>query len=484
MKKNIFINILFVSILSIAGNSCKKSFLEINSQQSTDSKVAIVDIQSMRAAINGVYDLMQDASYYGRTTTLLPDLMGDNSYVSDQNAGRYLDNNQYTTTEGNSYARDAWNQIYRIITNCNFIIQKGSPLEVPDGNKEEQGHIIGEAYTIRALAHFDLCRLYAQPYTFTADASHPGIPIVTMSSASIEDLIKPARNTVKEVYDTIISDLQQAISMLKTSVPGKSSSFKGMVTLNAAKGILSRVYLYKGDWSNAEKTATEVIDSKQYKLLPGTSLVSDFGAADNSETIFEIQYSDIDNQGTNSLAYMYNQAGYGDILATQDLYNQYSANDARRGFMIIGNRNSKGGEKNVPLVLKYNNVTTIYAGNIKIIRLAEVYLNRAEARAHLNEDADAINDLKTIAMRGDPGVVIDPALTGQPLIDMVLLERRKELAFEGDRLYDLTRNKISFKSYTSGGSTINVDYPMNKAILPIPETETDVNTNIQQNAGY
>ena len=468
----------------VFGSSCKKSFLELQSQSSTDAQVSIVDIPSMRAAINGVYDLMQDDTYYGRTVTLLPDLMADNDFVSNQNAGRYLDYDQYITTKGSSYARDTWNQVYRIIVNCNFIIQKGTPLQLPDADKVEQAAIIGEAYAIRALAHFDLCRLYAQPYNFTADASHPGIPIVTQSSTSIEDLIKPSRNTVKEVYDTVVNDLQKAITLLPTTIPGKSSSFKGMVTLNAAKAILSRVYLYKGAWQDAEDIATEVIISNKYKLLPASNLVSDFNSVDNSETIFEIQYSDIDNEGTNSLAYLYNQNGYGDILGTLDLYNQYSTDDARRGFMLKGTRNAKGGEKNVPLVLKYNNSTTIYAGNIKVIRLAEVYLNRAEARAHLDEDGDAIKDIETIAQRSDPSAVIDPLLTDQPLIDRILLERRKELAFEGHRLFDLTRNKINFTKYQSGTSTIDVTYPSNKTILPIPEAETDVNKNINQNDGY
>lgn len=484
MKNKIFVIILFISVAAFAGSSCKKSFLELKSEQSTDAEVAIIDIPSMRAAINGVYDLMQDDSYYGRTFTLLPDLMADNDYISSQNAGRYLDYDTYSTTKGDSYARDAWNQMYRIIVNANFIIQKGTPLEVPDDDKAEQTAIIGEAYTIRALVHFDLCRLFAQPYNFTADAGHPGIPIVTKSSTSIEDLIKPLRNSVKEVYDTVINDLQTAIDMLPKTVPGKSSSYKGMITLNAAKALLSRVYLYKSDWANAEDMATQVIESGQYHLLPGSSLVTDFGMADNSETIFEIQYSEIDNEGTNSLAYIYNQAGYGDVIATKNLYDQYSADDSRRGFMVIGNRNSRGGEKNVPLVVKYNNNDNIYSANIKVIRLAEVYLNRAEAAAHLNQDSLAREDLKKIAMRGDPGVVIDPSLSGQPLIDRILLERRKELAFEGHRLFDLTRNGLSFESYLSGGETIQIDYPNDKAILPIPEAETNVNTNIQQNAGY
>lgn len=485
MTNKIFLSIFSVSLLVLITSSCKKSFLDLKSEQSTDASVAFTNLESMRAAINGVYDLMQDDTYYGRTTTLLPDLMADNDYVSTQNAGRYLDYDRYTATKNSGYAEDAWNRIYRIITNCNFIIEKGGALQLPTSDQAEQSTIVGEAYTIRALAHFDLCRLYAQPYNFTPDASHAGIPIVTHSSSSIEDLIKPSRNSVKEVYDTVITDLQKAISMLPKKIPGKSSSYKGMVTLNAAKAILSRVYLYKQDWVNAEKLASEVIVDNQYQLLPNATFVSNFLTLDNSETIFEIQYSEIDNQGTNSLAYIYNQKGYGDILATMDLYNQYSATDVRRSFMQIGNRNAKGGEKNVPLVLKYNNEANVYSGHIKVIRLAEVYLNRAEANAHIpGNEALAIADLEKIAKRSDPSVVIDPTLTGQDLIDRILLERRKELAFEGHRLYDLTRNKMDFTKYQSGTTTITVDYPAQKTILPIPQAETDVNKNISQNEGY
>lgn len=484
MRNKIIISIISFVLLSVISISCKKDFLELKSQQSTDASVAIKDIQSLRAAINGVYNLLQSYTYYGRNTTLIPDLMSDNDYVSTQNAGRYLDYDRYTVTKSSSYAKEIWDQVYQVIVNCNFIIDKGTPLQLPTSDQDEQSAIIGEAYTIRALAHFDLCRLYALPYNATADASHPGIPVITKSSTSIEDLVKPSRNTVKEVYDAVIADLQKAINLLPETLPGKSSSYKGMVAQNAAKALLSRVYLYKEDWTNAAQMATDVIESKQYELLDGASLVTEFGTPDNDETIFEIQYSEIDNQGTSSLAYMYNQKGYGDILATKDLYNQYGTNDVRKGFMQMGNRNAKGGEKNVPLVVKYNNTANIYSANIKVIRLAEVYLNRAEAYAHSGQDPLALIDLEKIAQRSEPGVVLDPLLSGQALIDRILLERRKELAFEGNRLFDLTRNKLGFTKYLSGTTTIDVTYPSQKTILPIPEAETDVNPNVTQNDGY
>lgn len=159
--------------------------------------------------------------------------------------------------------------------------------------------------------------------------------------------------------------------------------------------------------------------------------------------------------------------------------------------MEIGDRNANGAEKNVPLILKYGTDQT-NAENIKVIRLAEVYLNRAEAEAHLGESKPAtateniaaIADLTKIAQRGDPAAVIDATLTGQALIDRVLLERRKELAFEGQRLFDLTRNKKDFVKYESEGGTMNITYPSDKTILPVPQSAIDVNGNLEQNPGY
>lgn len=479
MKK---LTLLVVTIMFLS--SCDGSFLDLTSKEATDGENAIVDIKSMEYATYGLYALAQNQHYYNRTFYFLPDLISDNVYLSTRTRTYYTELGKFRASANHSRSGSQWEQIYRVVVNSNFIIQKGSELEVPEGEMEEKEAMVGEAYAMRALAHFDLCRMYAQPYNYTEDASHMGIPLILESSLDVDELTFPGRNTVKEVYEAVVDDLKKAINKLSESVPGESSSFKGRITVNAAKALLSRVYLYMGEWEKSRDMATDVIDSEQYSLLPTNQFVDEYSTSNNSESIFEIINTYTDNSGSNSVDYYYNQDGYGDGLGTMDLYDSYSSSDVRRDFMEIGDRSGGGGEKDVPLVTKFRKKDGNFEQDVIVIRLAEVYLNRAEARAHLGEDSKAMDDLDTIAERSDPDVSIDQSLSGQSLIDRILLERRKELAFEGHRLFDLMRNKKNFTKYYTDGESTNVEYHDDKTILPIPESELDVNDNLDQNPGY
>lgn len=471
-------------MLTASLGSCTKGFLDTTPQQSTSLDKVIVDLPSTRGAINGIYSLMKSADYYGRTMFVNADLMADNGYISKKNSGRYLPNDQYAVTNNDSRVRAAWNQLYLLVANANILIEKGTALELPASEEPEKKHILGEAYAMRALAFFDLARTYAQPYNFTADASHLGIPVVTKTVPDNNNIISPKRNTTKETYQQIVNDLQSAIGLLTAAPIGFSASNKGKITLNGAKALLSRVYLYMGDWEKAETMATEVIGANKYTLLTREKLLTDFGLQNNSETIFEVHYLTTDNLGSDQLTNFTLQSGsYGDLLATDNLYNAYDAADARRGFLIKSKRSGSGGENPAVIINKYTNITTFEEG-IKIMRLAEVYLNRAEARAmQPGKEADAVADIDVIKKRAF-ATPTPTTETGAALLELIRNERRRELPFEGHRMFDLTRWKQSFTKYRSGTVTIAVDYPNQKTIMPIPLSEINANKNIEPNPGY
>lgn len=464
--------------------SCKKNFLAVDPQQNTDVSQAITDIAGMRAGINGIYSLLQSSNNYGRTISLLPDLMADNLYISILNANRYQPQDQYVTTASDAMATGLWNNLYNVVANSNLLLAKGPNVSAVNADTAEKRKIIGEAYAIRALAYFDLVRFFAQPYNYSANAAHMGVPIVTVTGTDQTSVVAPGRNTVKQVYDQIISDLQAASNNLSATT---GTTAKGRFNLYGAIALLSRVYLYKEDWANAIAQATAVIGSGKYGLLARATLVDDFKKQYTAESIFEVANTTTDNLSTDWIGYFYNQGGYGDALATDGLYNLYSATDARKSFMTRSRRTGSGGENPANIVNKYSNITT-FDENVKVLRLAEMYLNRAEAYARNGQETQARADLNVIITRADsdPLALIGAAVTGQALIDAILRERRKELAFESHRLFDLTRNKISFVKVRRGGATINVNYPENKTVLPIPQRELDANPNIkgQQNPGY
>lgn len=482
-NQNIFLALL-LSATALAG--CDKSFLDIKPEQNVSIANAIVSVPTMRTALNGVYSLMQAPDYYGRTLVLLPDLMADNMYQSVIAGARYSNYDRYAVTRSDADAAGTWINIYQVVTNANAIIERGAALQpgFPILDQEEGMQVRGEAYALRALSFFDLCKLYAKPYNFTADASHLGIPLVLSYPKNKNDLSYPARNTAKECYDRIIQDLDSAISLMPASGLPINGVFTARFNRWAAYALLSRVYLYKEDWANAELAATTVISSNKYSLLPNASFLADYKKQLNAESIFEVVNNDKDNAGTDGVANIYSQAGYGEMLGSANLYSAYNASDIRRGFMTKGKRNASGGETNVNLIGKYSGNTVNFNENIKVIRLAEMYLNRAEARAHLGTNtAGAQSDLNLVRKRAWPAVA-SATETGSALVDVIINERRLEFAFEGYRLFDLLRMKSNFTKYSAAGNTVSVTFNQNKVTLPIPQRELTVNPNLIPNPGY
>ncbi|NSL86426.1 RagB/SusD family nutrient uptake outer membrane protein [Chitinophaga sp. Mgbs1] len=461
--------------------SCSKNFLQIDPQQQTDASLVIQDLPGTRAAITGIYSLMQSINGYGRTTTLLPDLMSDNVYISKKNQGRYLAYDQYNTVATDGYAASQWNQLYRVVANTNLLISKAEKVDYPVADQAEARHIMGEAYALRAMAHFDLVRFYAMPYNFTTAADHTGVPVVLKSGTNKDEIQSPSRNKVKEVYDQVIADFSKAISLLPKTPVGFKTAMRGRMSHYAAKALLARVQLYREDWVAADTLAADVITNGYYTLLSRSQYIEDGRKLNNAESIFELQYNLLDNPGSDALANFYWQSGsYGDALASENLYNAYASTDIRRGYITKGKR--KDGEDPAMLVLKYINNTS-FEEPVKVIRLAEMYLIRAEARQHQGLDAAAAQDLNTIATRADASWT-PTAATGAALQALILDENRKEFAFEGHRLFDLTRNKLTFTKYRSGTNTIAIQPGNGKTILPIPQSEMNANKNMEQNEAY
>ncbi|WP_163516761.1 RagB/SusD family nutrient uptake outer membrane protein [Gelidibacter japonicus] len=458
-----------VVMLSIFASSCSNDFLDLQPHQSIDTDMALQSIGDFQAANVGMYDGLSSSNYYGRYFVLVSDIMSDD-VKQNASANRASDWAAYagSSTDNNNLANNIWSRIYSVIDRSNRIILSETTL--PPSVQDEFDNIKGQAYAVRALAHFDLVRLYAQHYTYTNDASHMGIPIVT----SIDPFTKPARNSVKEVYDQIISDLQTALEL----VDKKKNSF--FLTQSGVYGLLSRVYLYKEDWVNAVDAADQVIDSNLFSLVPNENYQAIFNTDHSSETIFEIDMHETDNRGTDALGGMYLATGYGDYLPSKDVLNLLPPNDVRNSLYITDA--GLAGDYASKRVNKYD--SKLGLNNIPVIRLSEVYLNRAEANAHIpGAEMAAQQDLNKIRQRALPSAP-DVTATGSQLIDEILKERRVELAFEGHRLYDLTRNKKGVHRTDCTSSVCDVSYPSDRFVLAIGQAEIDVNPNVTQNPGY
>ncbi|RYZ51511.1 MAG: RagB/SusD family nutrient uptake outer membrane protein [Chitinophagaceae bacterium] len=206
---------------------------------------------------------------------------------------------------------------------------------------------------------------------------------------------------------------------------------------------------------------------------------------DKLETIFEVVFDLVGNIGNNSLASFYDQVGYGDALAAQALYNLYSPTDVRRS-LILASSPTRG---NVKVVNKYPNTSQPDKDEVKLIRLSEVYLIAAEAAYHTNNENLARDYVDAIATRRDPDFT-GYTESGPALLQAILTERRKELAFEGHRYWDLARYNQDVVRVNLGGNYSGVPLVIPagyfRRLLPIPQSELDANPNIrdEQNPGY
>lgn len=447
--------------------ACQDLALEPFASVSNDSYFATIG--DFEAAVVGVYDQISIADYYGRSIHLMSDIMGEDVKQAGS-ANRYQEFADFEgqVVTGHGYETELWAEGYEAINMLNMMIN--AEADLPSGVQGDYTQIMGEGYALRGMIYFDLVKMYGQHYRFTADASHPGIPIILESDVTV----LPSRNSVGEVYSQAISDLNTGIGMMSQT---RNGAF--MMSTEAAQAILSRIYLYMEDWSMSASMADAVINSGKYSLLAGQAYVDQFVSGGSSEAIFEMQLTDTDNRGSDHLGGMYRGTGYGDYLPARDLLDLIDPADLR--WQMYTTDDLLTGAYASHRVDKWPTPSNV--DNIPIIRLSEVYLNRAEARARAGQDAGAQADLDMIRQRALPSAPGVTA-TGQALLDEIAIERRIELGYEGHRIHDLMRNKMDINRVDVTGDVSFMAYPCNFCILPIPQPETDTNENITQNVGY
>lgn len=449
--------------------SCSESFLELTPQQSVSDLEALENLEDLNSSITGIYDEISGSNYYGRYMLMIPDVMADDVKQNSQ-ANRIVPYAEHIVEKSDSDAASLWTGMYRAINATNNIIN--SDVAVAANAVADKNHIIGEAYALRAQIYFDMVRMFAQHYTYTSDASHLGVPLIL----NFDPINKPERNTVKAVYDQIILDMTMAISLMKSnSRSGNSNTLSSAST----KALLSRVYLYKEDWPNAENMATEVIGSG-FSLVPNDNYFSLWTTDNSSESIFEISMTEADNVGGGGISGLYSRNGYGDYLPSNDVVSLYDPADTR--LSTFNEDTSLAGEFAPFRVDKYPDFNGF--DNVKVIRLAEIYLIRAEARAEIGTNIQgAQQDLDMVHQRALPSAP-NTSVTGEALKEAIFLERRLELCFEGQRLWDLMRNKMDVVRIQCTAAICLIPYASDTVLLPIPQVETDANTNITQNPGY
>jgi hypothetical protein len=455
--KKIFLIVLSLAIFSTVMTSCSEDSLEPSLEQNRDFILnppsTVSDLQLLA---NGMHKRMVAVPYYGRDYVIFNECRTDNAYSTGA-SNRFLNVTSGILTASAAYPTDTWAQIYAVITNANLIINStiaGDQVVVDD--------LKAQALTVRALAHFDLLKLYGQQNVGASltsmNMSALGVPYVT----TYRDLTKltPARNTVAEVKQFIYNDLNAAIPKF---IPTSLNYTK--VNLQSAKAIKSRVAIYFSDWTIARDAASEAL-ALGGSIVPESSFVSSFSAdGKQSNSIFELVQLSNDNNGINGLFQIYGATVYGDIVLnnTVAFSSIFDATDVRRSASMISASRNIG---------KY----TKFATNTKVIRYEEIVLNYAEALFETGNAPQALIELNKItSKRGAVAHLVASKAT-------ILLERRRELAFEGFRFDDLVRNgKGVPKNPNILAPFAYGDY---RLAFPIPQAEMNGNPNMVQNFNF
>jgi starch-binding outer membrane protein, SusD/RagB family len=449
--------------------SCKK-FLTQEPYNRISINDIFKDFEGARTTLIGCYDNLLDFNMYGRDLMIYADLTGGNiKYVR---ASNQLFNNTYnfnndaiSNNDLKSFSEKAYNTIYRtnsVLENINQIVD-ATPLQI--------NRMKADAFLIRAISHFSLVSMFAQMPNFTPDASHTGIVLRLKNTIGIVPLDPPS--TVAQVYASINTDIDSAKLLYANSVNVYATgSDKTWLSLNAAKALQCRVKLYSQNNTEVITLATDLINASttSFPLLSTAAYINAWkGKTLLSESIFELNYG---SRIAGSMGDYFNPLSTTPQFGTSnDLLSLYTAGDVR------GNNNmfytaavpSLG---TFVFTKKWSGYRDS-ANNTRMFRLSEIYLNRAEAFAKLGDATSlqaACNDLNLIRKRGfGASVNILPGIGQSALIMEILLERRRELCFEGQLLFDIARNKQNIVRVDCNAAiNCSVTFPSPKYFVPYP----------------
>ncbi|MFZ2906806.1 MAG: RagB/SusD family nutrient uptake outer membrane protein [Cyclobacteriaceae bacterium] len=447
MKKKILILLSAIAVFS----SCADQ-LNLTPFNTIDSSLATGTSKDIEALMVGAYTFLGDGDVLGGNMQRDAELIGD-AYPSGSEMfwdGTFVDPGEVWTKSmlvTNGQAELTWLDAYRAINICNTVLAN---LDVVQDEKVDR--IEGEAKFIRGTIYFELVRVFARTWTDIngTPATNPGVPLVL--EPNVTGLVD--RNTVAEVYTQVITDLQDA----ETLLPASNGFF---ATTYSASAMLSRVYLMQNNYPAARDAADRVIQSGEYDLL--SNYADNFNNSSNGSTnatiedVFAIQVTT--QAGINNMNTFFATSdfgGRGDIYIEPAHFALYEAGDERLDLFYDGERTGK-----------WNN----QFGNVNIIRLAEMYLTRAEAnlQAGTTIGDTPLNDVNAIRNR------VGLTDLGSVTVSDVLNERHLELAFEGHLIHDLKRTQRPV-------GTLTFDAP--ELIFPIPNREIQINPDLEQNEGY
>ncbi len=450
-KENIVIAILFIVVMSLS--ACEK-FLELTPKHAIPDDESIVDGNSAEQAVRGLY---RAVGSYTQSYVQVNILAGGDATYNNVGDPHLIIAHDYRADNANF--ESPWAGIYRAINLANLVIQKLPTISDPGFSDAQKNQLIGEALFFRALAYFDLVRVWG------------GVPLKLTYTENLNEPLNLPRSSIAETYAQIEADLNQASSLLSSNGTNRIR-----VSQPALQALRSRVYLYQERWTDAEQSASALIGNANYKLVYPFSawFKEDVGT---EESILEIAYS---AQSPN---------GFRSNLQHQTRGGAYSLAPKAAVATLLDNPAIGGGPNGRrALVGSLTQAgTTIWYGDIYfrspatdplyLLRIAEQYLIRAEARVRNGNLESGLADINAVRQRANlEAYTANNYEIGNAaaLLSAIEQERRFEFLWEGDRWPDLVRTRRAIELF---------HIPEYKLLFPIPLDEVVIG-GLAQNPQY
>ncbi|HLP37384.1 RagB/SusD family nutrient uptake outer membrane protein [Lacibacter sp.] len=468
---------VYLALIAVLFSACKKKNLDLFPYNQIETSQAFNTETDVNLALGGAYSGLRGMGNYKQGEwNIVYEVISDNVIINEQGrlSQQVFHNWQY---KGNATV-GLFSQAYSVIRRTNAILEN---IDNVPSTPTFVNNVKGQALALRALLHFEMARVYSKTFNLATNADST-VPFITTTDPTI----LPAKISVKEMYDKIVLDLTTAEPLIATS--------NGVGRLNraAVQGILSKVYLYMGDWPKAIASATSALGA-----TPNLPNIATFPSiwTDATETgvLFKTKNTLLDNSNTLGVNYYQTVAGgiRSEYNVDYDFYQLFANNDVRKSSYTL---QAAYNGTNYNHVVKYAGKTGFPAGvlDAKILRTAEVLLNRAEAYYRNNNEAAALADLVLLKTNRYTGYVAE-VLAGTALLNEIMLQRRLELAFEGERFFDLkrwgmavTRSGKGDKADGTGTPSIFQSIPAGdyRFNFPLPDSELNFNKNLKQVPGY
>ncbi|MFM7359111.1 MAG: RagB/SusD family nutrient uptake outer membrane protein [Sediminibacterium sp.] len=493
----------FAATLGFFIVGCSDKDLSVQPRQSISSETALTSVNSVDAAVIGVYATLKSRVLYGRDFMLYGDVMADNA-VATNKSGRLVGEGR--NNNGAHFVN--WGTAYSAINDCNLVLNAIPKISAASQTLRDRWE--GEMRFIRALLYHDLMRVYAYSPTYIVTASDRGGVVLRSTAVDNKDTaanFKPARASIAECYNFIINDLTISSAKLATTARAGAPHF---ATRAAAQALLARVQLYNGNWAAASTAATNALTGGVGTLTTAANHVAGWRATTHPESIFEVRFAiAAESLGVNealqtsctsmgAIGSPFTNGGWGDcapnlltlnalgisgVPSSLSISNAIALPTLTRSTDVRNLLYEWGGQPTNPRFIEctkyFQKSGFLNTDNVPVIRHAEVLLIRAEANLRLNNEAEALNDINTLRVnRGLTPVT----LTGNSILEEILNQRLVELNMEGHRFHDLKRLGRDIVKDPSVGFVFAItDF---RVLAQIPNGELIGNPNMQQNVGY